>query len=159
MWVRVGDHFLYIYTFVFCIYIYVWKLNQTVLELDFRAVKFLFFPRRDIYIYIYIYWRVTDMGRLFSFQRRVWRYQTVKGNVIRIRKSKKDRHNGQKKIDKRANNDLQNITPWGKRPLVLIIITLFRNCKFQIINTCTIVSAGILTNRRQWADVSKRTCH
>ena len=28
------------------IYIYVWKLNQTVLELDFRAVKFLFFPRR-----------------------------------------------------------------------------------------------------------------
>jgi hypothetical protein len=24
------------------IYIYVWKLNQTVLELDFRAVKFLF---------------------------------------------------------------------------------------------------------------------
>jgi hypothetical protein len=25
---------------------YVWKLNQTVLELDFRAVKFLFFPRR-----------------------------------------------------------------------------------------------------------------
>jgi hypothetical protein len=25
------------------IYIYVWKLNQTVLELDFRAVKFLFF--------------------------------------------------------------------------------------------------------------------
>ena len=30
------------------IYIYVWKLNQTVLELDFRAVKFLFFPRRDL---------------------------------------------------------------------------------------------------------------
>jgi hypothetical protein len=29
-------------------YIYVWKLNQTVLELDFRAVKFLFFPRRDL---------------------------------------------------------------------------------------------------------------
>ena len=29
------------------IYIYVWKLNQTVLELDFRAVRFLFFPRRD----------------------------------------------------------------------------------------------------------------
>jgi hypothetical protein len=27
--------------------IYVWKLNQTVLELDFWAVKFLFFPRRD----------------------------------------------------------------------------------------------------------------
>ena len=30
------------------IYIYVWKLNKTVLELDFRAVKFLFFPRRDL---------------------------------------------------------------------------------------------------------------
>jgi hypothetical protein len=37
--------FLYIYR---CIYIYVWKLNQTVLELDFRAVKFLFFPRRNL---------------------------------------------------------------------------------------------------------------
>ena len=24
------------------------KLNQTVLELDFRAVKFLFFPRRNL---------------------------------------------------------------------------------------------------------------
>ena len=34
---------IYIY-----IYIYVWKLNQTVLELDFWAVKFLFFPRRDL---------------------------------------------------------------------------------------------------------------
>jgi hypothetical protein len=30
------------------IYEYVWKLNQTVLELDFRPVKFLFFPRRDL---------------------------------------------------------------------------------------------------------------
>ena len=31
--------------------------------------------------------------------------------VIRIRKSKKDRqHNGQKKKNKRTNNDLQNIT-------------------------------------------------
>ena len=30
------------------LYIYVWKLNQTVLELDFRTVKFLFFPRRDL---------------------------------------------------------------------------------------------------------------
>ena len=27
---------------------HVWKLNQTVLELDFIAVKFLFFPRRDL---------------------------------------------------------------------------------------------------------------
>jgi hypothetical protein len=37
--------------FVMCyiyIYIHVWKLNQTVLELDFRAVKFLFFPRQDL---------------------------------------------------------------------------------------------------------------
>ena len=31
--------------------------------------------------------------------------------VIRVRKSKKERHyNGQKKKDKRTNNDLQNIT-------------------------------------------------
>jgi hypothetical protein len=30
------------------IYIYVWKLNQTVLESDFWAFKFLFFPRRDL---------------------------------------------------------------------------------------------------------------
>ena len=30
------------------IYIYVWKLNQPVLELDFKAVNFLFFPRRDL---------------------------------------------------------------------------------------------------------------
>ena len=31
--------------------------------------------------------------------------------LIRIRKSKKDRkHNGQKKTDKRTNNDIQNIT-------------------------------------------------
>jgi hypothetical protein len=30
------------------LYIYVWKLNQTVIELDFRAVKFLFFPQRDL---------------------------------------------------------------------------------------------------------------
>jgi hypothetical protein len=35
---------IYIYIYI---YIYVWKLNQTVLELDFRAVKFLFFPRWD----------------------------------------------------------------------------------------------------------------
>jgi hypothetical protein len=31
---------------------YVWKLNQTVLELDFWAVNFLFFPRRDLRISI-----------------------------------------------------------------------------------------------------------
>jgi hypothetical protein len=36
---------IYIYIYI---YIYVWKLNQTVLELDFRAVKFLFFPRTII---------------------------------------------------------------------------------------------------------------
>ena len=35
--------YLYIY-----IFIYFWKLNQTVLVLGFRAVKFLFFPRRDL---------------------------------------------------------------------------------------------------------------
>jgi hypothetical protein len=37
------------------------------------------------------------------------RVEDIKG-VIRIRKSKKDKqHNGQKKKDKRTNNDLQNI--------------------------------------------------
>ena len=36
--------YIYIYIYI----IYVWKLNQTVLELDFRAVKFVFFPRRDL---------------------------------------------------------------------------------------------------------------
>ena len=40
-----ADKVRYIYIYI---YIYVWKLNQTVLELDFRAVKFLFFPRRDL---------------------------------------------------------------------------------------------------------------
>ena len=37
--------FIYIYIYI---YIYVWELNQTVLELDFWAVKFVFFPRRDL---------------------------------------------------------------------------------------------------------------
>ena len=37
-------------------------------------------------------------------------FEDTKG-VIRIRKSKKNRqHNGQKKKDKRKNNDIQNIT-------------------------------------------------
>jgi hypothetical protein len=53
--------------------IYVWKLNQTVLELDFWAVNFLFFPRRDLnshhwqlflYIYIYIKYICTIYTRL-----------------------------------------------------------------------------------------------
>jgi hypothetical protein len=55
--------FLFIYIYI---YIYVWKLNQTVLELDFRAVKFLFFPRRDlnphhclyIYLFMFLYFRL-----------------------------------------------------------------------------------------------------
>ena len=41
-------------------------------------------------------------------------FEDTKG-VIRIRKSKKSRqHNGQKKKDKRTNNDLQNITQKNK---------------------------------------------
>ena len=36
-------------------------------------------------------------------------FEDTKG-VIRIRNSKDRRHNGQKKKDKRTNNDLQNIT-------------------------------------------------
>jgi hypothetical protein len=39
------ETYMYVYLYI---YIYVWKLNQTVLELDFRAVKFFFFPRRDL---------------------------------------------------------------------------------------------------------------
>jgi hypothetical protein len=50
------------------------------------------------------------VDRSFKYKlrlRRVWRYQR---EVIRICKSKKNRqHNGQKKKDKRTNNDLQNI--------------------------------------------------
>ena len=43
-----------------------------------------------------------------TIERRAWRYQR---EVIRISKSKNDRqHNGQKKIDTRISNDLQNIT-------------------------------------------------
>jgi hypothetical protein len=37
----------YIFFYIY-MYIYIWKLNQTVLELDYRAVNFLFFPRRDL---------------------------------------------------------------------------------------------------------------
>ena len=55
------------------IYIYVWKLNQTVLELDFRAVKFLFFPRRDLifvlpstgFEYIFMHWMNTVFTSYF----------------------------------------------------------------------------------------------
>jgi hypothetical protein len=42
---------------------------------------------------------------------RVWTYQR---EVIRIRKSKDKQHNGQKKKNKRTNNDLQNITQISK---------------------------------------------
>jgi hypothetical protein len=46
--------------------------------------------------------------KIDSGLRRAWRYQR---EIIRIRKSKKDRqHNGQKKKYKKTNNDLQNIT-------------------------------------------------
>jgi hypothetical protein len=42
------------------------KLNQTVLELDFRAVKFLFFPRQDlnsqIYCMVVTVIRINDFG-------------------------------------------------------------------------------------------------
>ena len=47
-----------VHSFHIYIYIYVWKLNQTVLELDFRAVKFLFFPRQDLNL---VEW--SDAGR------------------------------------------------------------------------------------------------
>jgi hypothetical protein len=50
------------------------------------------------------------------------KFEDTKG-VIRSQKSKKDRqHNGQKKKDKRTNNDLQHITQkrtilWKKRSI------------------------------------------
>jgi hypothetical protein len=47
-------------------------------------------------------------------------FEEIKG-VIRIHKSKKDRkHNGQKKKDKRTNNDLQNIIHKNKDRTPLI---------------------------------------
>ena len=45
-----------------------------------------------------------------KYNKKIKEFEDTKG-VIKIRKSKKDRqHNGQKKKDKRTNNDLQNIT-------------------------------------------------
>ena len=49
--------------------------------------------------------RMAQYGPMYNLYcvRRVWRYQMS----IRLYKSKKDRqHNGQKKKDKRSNNDL-----------------------------------------------------
>jgi hypothetical protein len=51
-------------------------------------------------------------------------FEDTKG-VIRIRKSKKNRqHNGQKKKDKRTNNDLQNITQKTKDRAIKVITKL-----------------------------------
>jgi hypothetical protein len=44
----------------------------------------------------------------FALYRVKGEFEDTKG-VIRIRKSKNRQHNGQKKNDKRTNNDLQNI--------------------------------------------------
>ena len=47
---------------------------------------------------------------MFSISFHLEEFEDTKG-IIRIHKSKKDiQHNGQKKKDKRTNNDLQNIT-------------------------------------------------
>ena len=52
--------------------------------------------------------KIVVMLTLRRVSRRVWFYQR---EVIKIHKSKKDKlHNGQKKRDKRTNNDLQTIT-------------------------------------------------
>jgi hypothetical protein len=50
-----------------------------------------------------------EKGIFFFFKIFIYKgFEDTKG-VIRIRKSQKDRkHNGQKKKDKRTNNDLQN---------------------------------------------------
>ena len=51
-------------------------------------------------------------------------FEDTKG-VIRIRKSKKNKqHNGQKKKDKRTNNDLQNITQKTKDRAIKVITKL-----------------------------------
>jgi hypothetical protein len=58
-------------------------------------------------------------GKWEIFQLYQEEFEDTKG-VIRIRKSKKDRqHNGQKKKDKRTNNDLQNITQKTKDRVTL----------------------------------------
>ena len=55
-------------------------------------------------------------------------FEDTKG-VIRIRKSKKNRqHNGQKKKDKRTNNDLQNITQKTKDRAIKVITKLPKCC-------------------------------
>jgi hypothetical protein len=44
--------------YTYNLYKYVWKLIQTVLELDLWVDKFLLFPQRDLnshHIYIYVY--------------------------------------------------------------------------------------------------------
>jgi hypothetical protein len=51
----------------------------------------------------------TDASYYESWNLLSQEFEDTKG-VIRIRKSKDRQHNGQKKKDKRPNNDLQNIT-------------------------------------------------
>ena len=46
--IQINGIIISMYALLIYIYIYIWQLNQTVLELDLWAVKFLFFPRRDL---------------------------------------------------------------------------------------------------------------
>jgi hypothetical protein len=46
---------------------------------------------------------------LFGINLELWKVEDTK-EVFRSRKSKDRQHNGQKKKDKKTNNDLQNIT-------------------------------------------------
>ena len=61
-----------------------------------------------------------------NIRRRVWRYQR---EVIRIRRSKKrDRqHNGHKKQDIEANNELQNMRLWTTRLYISTVMTTMIN--------------------------------
>ena len=63
--------------------------------------------------HITMWWRINHCNSIYKPILRTTlteeKFEDIKG-VIRIRKSKKNRqHNGQKKKDKRTNNDLQNI--------------------------------------------------
>jgi hypothetical protein len=57
---------------------------------------------------IVVYFFLLSEGRSCAYLR-ISEFEDIKG-VIRIRKSKDRKHNGQKKKDKRTNNDLQDIT-------------------------------------------------
>ena len=80
------------------------------------------------------------------FLRRVWRYQR---EVIRIRKSKKDRqHNRQKKKYKMTNNDLQSTTQKTKDQATRTPLTTAgkRRCSGRERTSCSTSCDTLVTN-------------